>query len=85
MKDIASEINRNLIYKDIDSVEDILAQYGKVRFCDEKVDDGIDDEESGDEYLMMQSYELTTKDDTDYYIRIYFGDNTRVITEISIL
>lgn len=85
MKDIASEICNNLISRDINSVEDILSKYGELRFCDEKIDEGIDDEDSEDEYLMMQSYELTLTDGTDYYIRIYFGDNTREITSISIL
>lgn len=85
MKDITSEICNNLIGRDINSAEDILARYGEVRLCDEKIDEGIDDEDSEDEYLMMQSYELKLADGTDYYIRIYFGNNTREITDISIL
>lgn len=85
MENLEFEICKNLIGRDIDSAEDILARYGELRFCDEKIDEGIDDEDSEDGYLIMRSYELTLTDGTDYYIRLYFGDNTRKITSISIL
>lgn len=51
-KDITPEICDNLIGADADSAEDILSRSGDVRFCDEKFDEGLDDD-SEDEYLMM--------------------------------
>lgn len=84
MKNLESKIYNSLIDKDINSAEESLSIYGKVHFCDEKIDDGIDDEDSEDEYLMMQSYYLVTSDDNTHYIRIYFGDNTRIISYIQI-
>ena len=59
--------------EDISDAPDILRQFGKVSFCDEKIDNGCDDEE--DEYVMMRSYDVE-----EFYVRIYYGNNTRIIS-----
>ena len=68
-----------LVGKDIADAEDILSQFGKVSFMDEKIDDGCDDEESEDEYVMMRSYNVGKK-----YVRIYYGNNTCTIGDVSV-
>ena len=72
MKDYYGEndISQALLAKDIDDAEDILARFGKVKFVDEKIDDG-DDGDGEDEYVMMRSYNVGKK-----YVRIYYGNNT---------
>lgn len=72
MKDYYGEddISQALLAKDIDDAEDILSRFGKVKFVDEKIDDG-DDGDGEDEYVMMRSYNVGKK-----YVRIYYGNNT---------
>ena len=46
-----------------------------VKFVDEKIDDGCDDN-SSDDYVMQASYKA---DEYDGYIDVYYGNNTRII------
>ena len=73
------EIYNALIGENIDDAEDILSQFGKVRFVDESIDDGIDDDDSEDEYVMMRSYDVGK-----IHVRIYYGDNSGLIGCINI-
>jgi hypothetical protein len=77
----------DVIYQDYDgvSVEDILKQVehliGKELIqYDEKIDNGIDDKECEDEYVICSCY--STKDD-DFTLKIYFGNNTQQIFDIN--
>lgn len=63
---------------DINDVVDRLEQLGNLKFVDEKIDDGLD-EDCEDEYLMMSSYTLST-DNQDFYIRLYYGNNTHTLS-----
>lgn len=65
---------------DVDEVVDMLKFYGEVRFVDEKIDDGVDDDECEDEYVMMRSYDLKTPDGHKFYIRLYYGNNSYKFT-----
>ena len=65
---------------DVDEVVDMLKAHGEVKFVDEKIDDGVDDDESEDEYVMMRSYNLTTPDGHKFYIRLYYGNNSYKFT-----
>lgn len=59
---------------DIDDAEKILKEnFKKVTYCDEKIDDGLDD---GD-YLIMRSYDVDK-----YYVRLYFTRSKRIITDV---
>lgn len=64
---------------DVDDAEEKLQTLGKLRCVDEKIDDGIDDEECEDEYVMMRLYELHSKDGV-FDIRLYYGNNTFEVT-----
>ena len=73
------KIYKALVGKDIADAEDILSQFGKVRFVDEKIDDGCDEDGSEDEYVMMRSFNVDGK-----YVRIYYGNNTCTIGSVSV-
>lgn len=61
--------------KDIDECEEILKKnFNDVSFCDEKIDEGLDD----DVYLMMRSYDVD-----NVYVRFYYGDDDNIVTDIS--
>ena len=72
-------IYKALVNKDIIDAEDILSQFGKVTFVDEKIDDGCDEEGSEDEYVMMRSFNVGYK-----YVRIYYGNNSGTIGDVSV-
>ena len=58
--------------EDIDDCENILEkEYGSCTFCDEKIDEGLDD---GD-YLMMRSYDVA-----NFHVRLYYPRETREVT-----
>lgn len=67
-----NKLSELLCDKTIDEAPEILEQFGEVSFCDEKIDDGSDDED--DNYVMMRSYDVG-----EHHVRIYFGDNSRTI------
>ncbi len=73
------KIYKALVGKDIADAEEILWKFGKVRFVDEKIDDGCDDEGSEDEYVMMRSYNVG-----NHYVRIYYGNNSGTIGDVSV-
>ena len=58
----------------------ILESHGTVKFVDEKIDDGVTDADNDDEYVMMRSYDLTTNTGEQFYVRLYYGNNTRLFT-----
>lgn len=66
---------------DIDAVEEYLSSLGKVRECDEGIADGIDDEDSEDEYVMYRSYDLNANG-KGFHIIFSYGNNTRSIADI---
>ena len=67
---------------DISEVEDMLGANGiEAHFVDEKISNGIDDEE--DEYLMMRSFNVFI-DGKRYYCRFFYGNNTYVIVDMEI-
>ena len=64
------------IDKDIDEAEEILKEnFKNVRFCDEKIDDGLDD--GG--YLMMSSFDVD-----GHYVRLYYPDDDYIITDVDV-
>ena len=65
----------------LEEIVEELSTLGRLRFQDEKIDDGLDDCE--DTYLMLQLYELTIED-TTFTIRLYYGNNTREVTYYTI-
>lgn len=60
-----------MIVGTIDKAETALSLFGEPRFVDEKIDDGLDENEDGDTYLMMRSYDVGI-----HYVRIFYGDNS---------
>ena len=68
----ADNIQEALLNKNISSAPKILAQFGKVNFCDEIIDDESDDPD--DDYVMMRSYDVG-----DLHVKLYYGNNTRFI------
>lgn len=66
----------NEIYDGVTDTEEILTEIvGKnVSMYDSKIDDGVDDDE--DNYVICDCF---STDDDSITIRIYYGDETRVI------
>lgn len=66
----------NEVYDGVTYTEEILTEIvGKnVSMYDSKIDDGVDDDE--DNYVMCDCF---STDDNSITIRIYYGDETRVI------
>ena len=80
-KQIIEEIRNEFDYEIYDgetATEEILSEIiGKaVEWYDTDYDDGIDDDESEDSYVMKSCF--STKDN-EYVIRIYYGDVTEKI------
>ena len=62
--------------ENIDDCERILEkEYGSCKFCDEKIDDGLD---NGD-YLMMRSYQVG-----DSYVRLYYPREKSEVTCVDV-
>ena len=61
---------------DVSECEDVLKKhFDKVRLCDEKIDDGLDD----GVYLMMRSYDVD-----DAHVRLYYGNDDYIVTSIDV-
>lgn len=69
---------------DIDAVEEALKAYGELKDCDCGIDDGIDDDDCEDEYLMYKSFDLKTKGNKKFHIILYYGDNSFLFTDFNI-
>lgn len=70
------DIDTLCIGEDIDDCLNILEkEYGSCTFCDEKIDEGLDD---GD-YLMMRSYDVA-----DLHVRLYYPRETREVTCVNV-
>lgn len=82
--DLQDRLNELLCDKSIDDAEGILAGLGRVKFVDEKIVDGSDDPD--DDYVMLHSYDLYLKenDQEERYVRIYYGNNTRIIGNVDV-
>ena len=66
---------------DEETADELSKLVGGLWNCyDTKIDDGIDDTESEDEYLMLSCFELIGG---DFNVRIYYGDVTDEITCVS--
>lgn len=81
-----NEIRKELIgarYDNCVEIEDILTNIigQKVEWFDTEIDDGVDDDETEDEYIMKTSF--STKDDR-IIIRVYWGDVTEEITYVRV-
>lgn len=53
----------------------------RVRCYDTKIDDGVDVEDSEDEYVMLSAFEF---DNSNIIVRVYYGNNSREIGYVSI-
>ena len=82
--EIYDGLNEMTYEKDIEEVEEYLKTFGELHFCDEKIDDGIDDDECEDEYVMLRSFDLDTPNGNHYYIRLYYGNNSWLFTYFDI-
>lgn len=72
-----------LFGEDVGYAEDMLCKFGKTRFVDAKIDDGLDDGE--DEYLMMRSFDVKVEGfDKPFYVRLYYGNNTYTFSTFTI-
>ena len=61
---------------DVSECEDVLKKhFNEVHFCDEKIDDGLDD----GVYLMMRSYDVD-----DAHVRLYYGNDDYIVTSIDV-
>lgn len=83
---IEQEIEREFIggrYDGITATEDILTEIigRSVEHYDTCIDDGADDDETEDSYVMKACF--STKDDS-VVIRIYYGDVTEEIGYVSV-
>lgn len=66
------------VYDDVnDVIECLKIWFDDVKFVDEKIDDGCDDE-GEDTYVMMRSYDIK-KGDKLFYLRLYYGDCTMTV------
>jgi hypothetical protein len=54
----------------------------KAHCYDTKIDDGVDDEDEEDEYVMLSAFEF---DDINIIVRMYYGDVTNEITYITVM
>ena len=61
----------------LEEAEDALEKFGTIKFVDEKIDDGLDDD-CEDEYLMLRCYNLYPTDTSlkSCYVKLYYGNNT---------
>lgn len=83
---LTEKIQTELIGSRFDSItetEEILTKLvGKnVSWYDSNIDDGVDDDETEDAYVMRDAF---STDDDKINIRIYYGDVTREITYVSV-
>ena len=81
---IFDTLNDMTFEKDVDDVEEYLKTLGSLCFCDEGIDDGVDDDDCEDEYVMYRSFDLTIKGVGDYDIVLYYGNNTYLFTTFDI-
>jgi hypothetical protein len=76
---------------DIDDVDDVFSNEDWIesyRYCDEKIDDGVTEDNSEDEYVMLRSYEVKCRMPNEdigicLCVYFYFGNNTKTITYIA--
>lgn len=72
----AEDIYDMCIDKDIEDAEDILRKnFTNVRFCDEKIDEGLDD----GVYLIMKSFDVD-----DHYVRLFYPNDTYIVTDVDV-
>lgn len=65
----------------IDDVKETAKNNGMTaRYVDEKMDDYLEDE---DDYLIMESYDMT-KGDKTFYVRLYYPQSTGEISDVDV-
>lgn len=65
----------------IDDVKETAKNNGMTaRYVDEKIDDYLEDE---DDYLIMESYDMT-KGDKTFYVRLYYPQSTGEISDVDV-
>lgn len=65
----------------IDDVKETAKNNGMTaRYVDEKIDNYLEDE---DDYLMMESYDMT-KGDKTFYVRLYYPQSTGEISDVDV-
>ena len=65
----------------IDDVKETAKNNGMTaRYVDEKIDDYLEDE---DDYLIMESYDMTKGDNT-LYVRLYYPQSTGEISDVDV-
>ena len=65
----------------IDDVKETAKNNGMTaRYVDEKIDDYLEDE---DDYLIMESYDMT-KGNKTFYVRLYYPQSTGEISDVDV-
>lgn len=65
----------------IDDVKETAQNNGMTaRYVDEKIDNYLEDE---DDYLMMESYDMT-KGNKTFYVRLYYPQSTGEISDVDV-
>ncbi len=65
----------------IDDVKETAKNNGMTaRYVDEKIDNYLEEE---DDYLMMESYDMT-KGDKTFYVRLYYPQSTGEISDVDV-
>lgn len=65
----------------IDDVKETAKNNGMTaRYVDEKIDNYLEDE---DDYLMMESYDMT-KGNKTFYVRLYYPQSTGEISDVDV-
>ena len=65
----------------IDDVKETAKNNGMTaRYVDEKIDNYLEDE---DDYLMMESYDMTRENKT-FYVRLYYPQSTGEISDVDV-
>ena len=65
----------------IDDVKETAKNNGMTaRYVDEKIDNYLEDE---DDYLMMESYDMT-KGNKSFYVRLYYPQSTGEISDVDV-
>lgn len=78
----ADELYDMCIDKDVDEIDVVFSETSGVTsyFCDEEsIKDGVGDDDDDDQYVMLRRYSVTYKKEK-FTVRLYYGDNTRVVT-----
>ena len=82
-----NETLSHLTFWEVDDIETTIEKVKKldgvekVEFVDSKIDDGCDDDIN--QYVMMNSYDITYKGET-FYVRFFYGDTDGIVGSFEI-